>query len=356
MVASPFYSPFNCIDNNMKTLRKGDYDHTVSFLKRMLSHSGHPLEISQEFDDTTEDMVREFQTTSNLESDGVVGKNTWEKLFIGAYNFGLGATNFVLEKNEWFEQYVEKNAIYLHHTAGLHRPDYTIGWWERDNEPGKLMRVGTSFVIGRKSIDGDSTFDGVTYRAFKEIYWAHHLGTKLGQNRLFNQKSIGIEICSLGPLSKAGDGTFLFKSNNTKIEVPRSEVCELDREWRGHRYFQKYTDKQIDECERLILTLAKIFDIPLGDIRYDRSWFEIDPRAEDGAPGLWTHCNVRKDKTDCFPQPEFIDMLNGLYAKYPDFQPDYSTMESTVAGHPKDLDDELIKDYTRDLYEISHKF
>ena len=349
MVILSFCAPLNCIYKNMKTLRKGDHDHTVSLLQRMLSQSGHPVEISQEFDDNTDNKVREFQRASHLASDGVVGKKTWEKLFIGAYNFGLGATNYMLEKNEWFEQYVEKDTIYLHHTAGLHRPDYTIGWWERDNEPGQLMRVGTSFVIGRKSIDGDTSFDGMTYRAFKEIYWAHHLGTKLGQNKLFNQKSIGIEICALGYLSKKTDGTFLFETNNTKIEVPRSEVCELDREWRGHRYFQKYTAKQIDECERLILTLAKIFDIPLKDVRYDRSWFDLNDSAMAGVPGLWMHCNVRKDKTDCFPQPEFIEMLNGLHSKYQNFQPDYSTMESAVAGNPKDLDDELIKNYTRDL-------
>ena len=28
--------------------------------------------------------------------------------------------------------------------------------------------------------------------------------------------------------------------------------------------------------------------------------------------GLWTHTNVRKDKFDCFPQPELVEMLKGL--------------------------------------------
>ena len=28
--------------------------------------------------------------------------------------------------------------------------------------------------------------------------------------------------------------------------------------------------------------------------------------------GLWTHTNVRKDKFDCFPQPELVDMLKNL--------------------------------------------
>ena len=28
--------------------------------------------------------------------------------------------------------------------------------------------------------------------------------------------------------------------------------------------------------------------------------------------GLWTHTNVRKDKSDMFPQPELMDMLVSL--------------------------------------------
>ena len=28
--------------------------------------------------------------------------------------------------------------------------------------------------------------------------------------------------------------------------------------------------------------------------------------------GLWTHTNVRKDKFDCFPQPELVEMLKNL--------------------------------------------
>ena len=28
--------------------------------------------------------------------------------------------------------------------------------------------------------------------------------------------------------------------------------------------------------------------------------------------GLWTHTNVRKDKFDCFPQEELVNMLRDL--------------------------------------------
>lgn len=307
------------------------------------------MAVSPDFDGTTHYKVRQFQQVNGLSVDGIVGRNTWEKLMRTGYNFSWGTQDYLLEDDEWMHEYTEKDTIYLHHTAGLHRPDYTIGWWENDNEPGTLYRVGTSFVIGRRSLEGNDMFDGVTYRAFNEMYWAHHLGTKLKNNQQLNRKSIGIEICSLGPLKKDGEGRFYFQGHSKKISVPETEVCQLDHPWRGHRYFQKYTDKQLGECERLILTLAKIFDVPIKDLTYDRSWFDVNEGAMDGEPGIWTHCNVRTDKTDCFPQPEFIAMLNGLYLKYQDFELDYSELESAPMGTPKELDKSMLEHYTADL-------
>lgn len=333
----------------MRTLRKGDSSTTVTFLNTILNRLGYAVDSAQKFEQNTFLGVQKFQNANDLTPDGIVGKKTWKKLLVMGYDFNWGVTNFILDKDEWMNQYTEKDTIYLHHTAGLHRPDYTIGWWNRDNKPGKLRRVATSFVIGRRSLKGNGTFDGATYRAFNEIYWAHHLGTKLAINKSLNQKSIGIEICSLGHLTKASDGTFYFQGKNNRIVVPDTEVCSLDNEWRGYKYFQKYTDKQIKECERLILTMAKIFEIPLKNIVYDRSWFAINEKAIKGEAGLWTHCNVRKDKTDCFPQPEFIEMLNGLHAKYEDFKPDYSVPEITSMGSPNTLDEKLVMDYSQDL-------
>ena len=338
----------------MKTLRKGSFDSSVSFLKNLLSRSGYPVEISPNFDERTHEKVVQFQRANFLDVDGIVGKNTWEKLMMAGYKFSWGATNFILEDDEFMNDYTEKDTIYLHHTAGLHRPDYTIGWWENDNKPGTLNRVGTSFVIGRKSLEGDDMFDGVTYRAFNEMFWAHHLGTRLKNNTLLNKKSIGIEICSLGPLQKSREGKFYFQANSKTIEVPESEVCQLNTPWRGHQYFQKYTDKQIKECERLILTLASIFDVPLKEFKYDSSWFNSNEEAKSGAPGVWTHCNVRADKTDCFPQPEFIAMLNGLYSAYQDFELDYSEFESMAVGAPNQLNKEVLEHYAEDLELIEN--
>jgi hypothetical protein len=40
--------------------------------------------------------------------------------------------------------------------------------------------------------------------------------------------------------------------------------------------------------------------------------FEFSSDAIDGKPGVWTHVSFRKDKSDCHPQPELIDMLKTI--------------------------------------------
>ena len=41
--------------------------------------------------------------------------------------------------------------------------------------------------------------------------------------------------------------------------------------------------------------------------------FEFNTDAYYGKQfGLWTHTNVRKDKFDCFPQPELVEMLKNI--------------------------------------------
>ena len=41
--------------------------------------------------------------------------------------------------------------------------------------------------------------------------------------------------------------------------------------------------------------------------------FEFNEEAYNAKQfGLWTHTNVRKDKFDCSPQPELVNMLRTL--------------------------------------------
>ena len=85
----------------------------------------------------------------------------------------------ILEKGEYVEEKTTKNTIYLHHTAGSHRADWTIDGWNKDRtSTNARLRVATAFVIGgpdKMGSDKDG-MDGKVFRAYNEDFWAHHLG------------------------------------------------------------------------------------------------------------------------------------------------------------------------------------
>ena len=93
--------------------------------------------------------------------------------------------------------------------------------------------------------------------------------------------------------------------------VDLSEVVDLGREVRGKRYFQRYTDAQINSTRVLLLELGNKYGIELHR-KYDWDWFGVSNEALSGKEGVWNHCNYRSDKIDIYPQDEMLDMLNGL--------------------------------------------
>jgi hypothetical protein len=52
------------------------------------------------------------------------------------------------------------------------------------------------------------------------------------------------------------------------------------------------------------------FDIPLE--YKDAAFWNVNDRALSGEPGVWGHCSYRQDKTDPYPQPQLILMLQNL--------------------------------------------
>jgi hypothetical protein len=225
----------------------------------------------------------------------------------------------ILPIGEYYADIRKKDSVYIHHTAGGHRPDWTIDGWKHDRaKTGDKLAVATAYVIGGISTTNlDNAYDGVVYRAFDEKYWAHHLGLKQQNNRTINQRSIAIEICNYGPLILNAEGKFI---NYVKKEVPPSMVVTLDEPFRGYKYYHRYTDKQLEALAKLLkeISLRNNIDIKKGmaellTVPYRLSYaFDMQDDALKGAPGLWTHSNVRKDKTDCSPQPGLIRLIQSL--------------------------------------------
>ena len=216
----------------------------------------------------------------------------------------------LLSAEEYYHEVVKKDVIVIHHTAGGSNPINTIEGWEADTaSDGSALKVATSFVIGRTSSSISNTeFDGKVYRAFDEKFWAHHLGTKLANNRVLNAKSIAIEICNYGWLIKTRQGTFL---NYVNREVKPEHVFDLGYEWKGYRYWENYTPGQIEALRLLLLDLGNRFGIDLKRT-IDAGWFALNKDAMNGKGGIWTHVNYRSDKFDCYPHPGLIQMLNNL--------------------------------------------
>lgn len=275
----------------------------------------------------------------------------------------MDINNIFLDSDEYFSVNYKKSIIYLHHTAGSHRPDYVVQYWNRDSyENGSNKRIATSYIIGGTSTrDGDSTWDGKIVRCFPDNYWAWHLGVS-GANGLFDKISIGIELCNYGYLTKSKSGQFLTYVNSV---VPIDQVIELSKPFRGYKYYHKYTDRQIDSLRSLLIHLGNKYDINLKlglqewikkenlilpnnlsiieqqrwlnrngvvgkngkNLVEDGIWgentafalqsigknaFEFNPLTMNGHPGIWSHSNIRKDKSDLSPQPKLIEMLMSL--------------------------------------------
>ena len=126
------------------------------------------------------------------------------------------------------------------------------------------------------------------------------------RNELLNKQSIGIEIDSWGGLTKGKDG--LYYNAYGKPISNKLEVVECD--WRGYKYFQKYSQAQIDTLAELLPLLMEANKIPSYGIKDGN--FDVRMDALNGTPGIYSHSSFRNDKSDLMPDQNLIKMLNNL--------------------------------------------
>ena len=275
----------------------------------------------------TEASVKQFQKDNNLTVDGLVGSRTWEAIGIDTDSEasaqeseyttkdGLTIDRQYLDKDEYVRDYgkIEPLGFFIHHTAGWDNPYNTVSNWNRD----KRGRVATQYCIGGTNVKGkEAKYDGVVVECFPNNYLGWHLG-KVG-NFQISKMSGGVELNNFGYLKKKGDKYYTY----VNTEVESQFVCDLGYKFRGHQYWHAYSNKQIESLRLLILHLRDIYPkmdlvngLPklLKDGVAPADAFEFNSDAYNAKQfGLWTHTNVRKDKFDCFPQPELVEMLKQL--------------------------------------------
>lgn len=217
-------------------------------------------------------------------------------------NFMLNITKKPLSVGQYVREESKKTAVVIHHTAGSHRPDSQISYWDSD----LLGRVATHYVIGGISSDGkDKTYDGDIFQAYDEKFYAFHLGVKGNENR-FDKQSISIELCNYGYLVLGKNGKFY---NYVQKEVVPEQVVDLGYVYRGFRYWHKYTDNQILSLKLLLQNIILRQGIDKNFFGFD---FSSDLLSDKVIKGIYTHVNFRKDKFDCSPQPNLVKMLENL--------------------------------------------
>jgi hypothetical protein len=224
-------------------------------------------------------------------------KNTFMKL-----------TQVSFPENQYIKEKHTKLQIYLHHTAGNSDPFAVFKGWESNTE-----RIATCVSIGGKPTSTTSKWqDGEVVQGFSSQFWAYHLGLKESTFQKYNipyrsldKISIGIEICNWGQLTLKSGKFF----NYVNRIVPDNEVVELDKPYKGYKYFHAYTEAQIDATKDLLILWKDKYNIPIS---YNEDIWDITTRALKGESGVFTHNSVRTDKVDVSPQPKLIEMLKSL--------------------------------------------
>lgn len=233
----------------------------------------------------------------------------------------IAAVDFPQEK--YYPLEYPKKQIVLHHTVSGPGTRGDMEHWLSLAD-----RIATCIIIGS---------DGVANQCFSSKYWAHHLGVKstflqqkgfadwTTRNVELNRGSIAIEIDSWGSLV-LGNGKphqFGLKEDGITPNMVLTavgkyyaaygnqvdcDVQEYPNGFRGYKYYEKYSEAQIQTVGELLLLWHIKYGIPLD---YHNDMWDISKNALGGTPGVWSHVSFR-EKSDCHPQENLIDMLKTL--------------------------------------------
>lgn len=230
-----------------------------------------------------------------------------------------------LAKDSYFPVNNKKEWLFLHHTAGWENPFRVIDSWNRSP-----IKIATEFLIGGVNVvNQNDEYDGVVVRAFPKGGYAWHLG--VGRRKVHTH-SVGVELNSFGYLTKGG---YTKKVNKKRVwvdkdpekfytytgrEVHNDQVIELEKEFRGYKYWHNYSPAQLEALKKLIYHIRdeEGIDITKGIVELikekgaHQAFDFYNLSHVENNPGLWLHTNVQKGKYDLYPHPELIKLLLSL--------------------------------------------
>lgn len=233
--------------------------------------------------------LAEFQAQKGLSPDGVVGPNTYAQL----YKAYLQVVE-VPFAGAYHAQMFEKKQIVWHHSAGWDKARQMFEIWKND----KAFHVATAIGIE------DS---GLIVKGYDERFWAVHIGAfdiGLPNYLSLERYSVGVEVCNWGCLEEKNGKLYSWAG----AEVPREKAIELN--YKNYKYYEAYTDAEIESLRKWTLLMAIRFDIPLAYSHADM--WEVSAKAQAGTPGLYTHNSYVSWKSDVSPQPKLIAMAKQI--------------------------------------------
>lgn len=251
--------------------------------------------------------IKEYQSRNGLYVDGYFGMKSYKSLYSSLLN--VKEYKFTDFRHSTYP----KKQIIWHHAAGWDNARGMFSSWQRDSRG----RVATAIGI---------TDDGTVTRGFDEGYWASAIGCKTKvfrkhgvkliqaqdrngkwytrNNSLLDMAAIQVEICNAGRLEVKGDKIVSWFD----WEVPEEKVVEVN--YKGYKYYEKYTDEELEALKYWTILMGIRFDIPIN-YNHEDMW-EVNKKALSGVSGIYTHNSYRVDKTDVSPQKNLIKMAKSL--------------------------------------------
>lgn len=277
--------------------------------------AGYYLQVDNDFGKKSVAAMQNFQKLENLPITNQMDKHTyialtkklglnvWSNDFVNCWVDAKGVRGENKAKNP------AKKFVVLHHTVSGGSP-FTIKKYFDDK------KFATQFVLGSQ---GDFV---QCYTDFNN--WGWHLNVNSvknvitsSQERFLAENSTSVEICNYGAV-KYKNGKFYNGYDQPISEdnlIDYRTVYGNNFKFRGDVFFEKYTKEQVTALKHWIVDMLKIYKLDLSNDKraLDESWFNFDKNAYIGNYALFTHTNVREDKSDLHPQPEIIQMLKEIY-------------------------------------------
>ena len=200
--------------------------------------------------------------------------------------FSVDYTSYPAYEGDYSRDETEKTKICLHHTAGRSVDGAVTTLRAKDY-------IMVHFLISE---------DGMIYQ-FMPIKngWAYHMGIKELAKGSVDKHTIGIEINNVGPLMLRDNGRLCFWPNQFNAQyctIKDTNLYYETDEWRGYTYFATYRSVQYDAVAKLTAYLCKLLEIPPKIFSVNNNF---DVYGVKDFTGIFTHNNVRTDKTDLSP-------------------------------------------------------